>query len=449
MPPSDVPLLRSLADLMGAVPFLATDTEGAILATSPGVAALVGGGFEWEGGTVRIGEDRVGGIPAESWTVGGFRCRGCFTDRAGIRGRYGLQVRAVGAAGEAPSRFLLRFDGEPHPEAGTPPGSDGLPIRPARETPDAAELWGLWSRTPEMRRLFTTLEGLADAETPVLVCGETGTGKEHVARALHEMGPRRAAPFVAVPCTGLPPALLEARLFGDAEGTVPGVPRSHDGLLRQARGGVLFLDEVAALPWSTQATLVRFLQDRSPVPPGGSPAHDPDVRVIAATRRSLEEEVAAGRFREDLQRHLGAVSLSLPPLRARQGDIELLLGLRLAEHAARGRRRILRVSAEAMRLLLDHPWHGNVRELQNVVEYAVIVGTGSVLTPRHLPPGLRSRPGDPPDRCATGGPDSTRSRILDALAEARGNRTRAARNLGIHRTTLWRWMRRLGIDDCA
>jgi two-component system response regulator AtoC len=300
---------------------------------------------------------------------------------------------------------------------------------------------GLVSVSPQMARLMDLVRRIARTDASVVVRGETGTGKELIARAIHELSPRSAAPFRAINCATLTPELLASELFGHVKGAFTGAVKDRRGLFRLADGGTLFLDEVAEIPLDLQARLLRVLQERSFVPLGGTDPVSVDVRLISATHRSLRAEVEAGRFREDLMYRIRVVPLFLPPLRDREGDVEALTRAFLRQFNAQGLRAVERVSDEAMAALLRHRWPGNVRELSNVIEYAFAVGEGPVLGIDDLTPELRGEaPIGPTDRDLTV-PELERQRIVDALREAQGRKSEAAERLGISRSTLWRKLR--------
>ncbi len=305
---------------------------------------------------------------------------------------------------------------------------------------------GLVTRSPALRQVFTIIANVAETEATVLVRGESGTGKELVARAIHELSHRKNAPFLAVNCAALTATLLESELFGHVRGAFTGAVRDHAGLFKRADGGTVFLDEVAELPVDLQAKLLRVLQERSFIPVGGDRAVSVDVRIVAATHRSLRGEVKAGRFREDLMYRLRVVPIFLPALRERREDVALLLRELIERHNAQGPRRIEHIAPEAMRVLLDHPWPGNVRELKNVVEYAFAVGRGSELRLSELPPEFREPRAAPPHRSGgSAAPENEAERIRWALRESGGAIDRAARLAGMSRATFWRKRRRLGI----
>ncbi|MCB9640305.1 MAG: sigma 54-interacting transcriptional regulator [Myxococcales bacterium] len=253
-------------------------------------------------------------------------------------------------------------------------------------SPDTVNFHGLWSRSPSMHRAFEIVRNVATSDTSVLVRGDSGTGKEIIARAIHEESHRSHRRFLAVNCAALTPTLLESELFGHLKGAFTGAVRDRAGLFAQADGGTLFLDEVAELPMSLQAKLLRVLQERTFVPVGGTQPIQVDVRIVAATHRSLRHLVQLGAFREDLMYRLRVVPIYLPPLRERREDIELLLWHFIRQRNQQGRRLVSSVSPEAMRAMLNHDWPGNVREMQNVVDYAFAVGRGEEFGYDELPP---------------------------------------------------------------
>lgn len=318
---------------------------------------------------------------------------------------------------------------------------------PAMERLDVVEFHGIQSRDTAMHHIFVTIRQVADMGVSVLIRGESGTGKELVARALHLESSRRDKPFVAVNCATLTPTLMESQLFGHVKGAFTGAIKEGLGFFRQADGGTLFLDEIAELPLDLQAKLLRVLEERKVVPVGGTMALAVDVRIVAATHRSLREQVGLGRFREDLMYRLRVVPLFLPPLHARRGDVELLLWRFIEEHNRRGPRKIEQIAPEVMRLLLDHVWPGNVRELQNVVAYAFAVGRSSELILADLPPEFRDPP--KPTTALPIGHSSLQEmephRIRTALIAAKGNVAKTAEILGISRATLWRKRKRYNL----
>ncbi len=308
---------------------------------------------------------------------------------------------------------------------------------------------GIITVAPQMTDLFTRLQRVARTESSVLIRGETGTGKELVARALHLLSPRARGPFKAINCATLTPELLASELFGHVRGSFTGAIRDRKGLFALADKGTLFLDEIAELPLELQARLLRVLQERTFVPVGGTDAQKVDVRVLAATHRSLREEVEAKRFREDLMYRIRVVPLFLPRLAERDGDVEALTWHFIEHFNAQGFRHIRAIDAACMEALLAYPWPGNVRELRNLIEFAFAIGEGDVLTLDDLTPELR---GDPPpgvrDHASLHAADEAERRtLLQALHEAGGHKGRAAEALGISRSTLWRRLRELRLLD--
>jgi transcriptional regulator with PAS, ATPase and Fis domain len=312
---------------------------------------------------------------------------------------------------------------------------------------------GMWTRDPGMKRIFHVIERAAVREVSVLVRGPTGSGKELVARALHELSPRSAGPFRAINCAALPPTLLESELFGHVRGSFTGALKDSPGIFRGAHGGTLFLDEVAEMPLELQAKLLRVLETRSVIPIGGTDAVEVDVRVIAATHQSLRAAVEHGRFRADLMYRLRVVPIFLPPLVARRGDLELLTDKLVEQLNGEGHRRVTQISRAARDAIAGYPWPGNVRELKNALQYAYVIGEGPVLLDVDLPPEVSGMAFDP-DNPAVNAPASVDTenespemrRIRLALLHADGNRERAAQILGMSRVTLWRRMKALGMQ---
>lgn len=315
--------------------------------------------------------------------------------------------------------------------------------------PTGESFHGILTRDPKMQEAIQIIRNVAATEATVLIRGESGTGKEMVAHALHLESPRHYQPFLAINCAALTPSLLESELFGHVKGAFTGAVRNHAGLFQRANGGTLFLDEIAELPLELQAKLLRVLQERNFIPVGGDRPVSVDVRIIAATHRSLREEAKAGRFREDLMYRLRVVPIFLPPLRERRQDIGLLLQHLVNRHNLQGHRYVERIAPEAMRLLLDYPWPGNVRELNNVVEYAYAVGRGGELGIADLPPEfrepMRSRQSPPTTRPARARPADEAELIREALQAGAGNLELAAHHAGMSRATFWRKRKKYGI----
>lgn len=304
----------------------------------------------------------------------------------------------------------------------------------------------LSSRSPLMQRLFEILPAIAASPSTVMLLGETGTGKEVMARAIHSLSPRSRGPFVAVNCGALPDTLLESELFGYKSGAFTGATRDKPGRFTRARGGTIFLDEIGEVSPALQVRLLRVLQERSFEPLGAVVSEPSDARVIVATNRDLVELVRTGRFREDLYYRVNVVRMELPPLRRRKEDIPLLVEQFIARFNRLQQKVVPGISTEALSLLMAYDWPGNIRELENVVERAfVLCGEGEIGI-GHLPEELRARG-------VAGSACDVRSahQILDSQAiraalERNGfNRLAAARELGIHKTTLFRRMKKLGI----
>ncbi|MGZ5579138.1 MAG: sigma-54 interaction domain-containing protein [Methylobacter sp.] len=306
--------------------------------------------------------------------------------------------------------------------------------------PDKQGFQGLLSRSPAMQAVFQIIQNAAETEATVLVRGESGSGKELVAKAIHDLSARRNAPFLAINCAALSSTLLDSELFGHVRGAFTGAIKDHSGLFQRAHGGTLFLDEVAELPLELQAKLLRVLQERNYIPVGGDRSFDVDVRIVAATHRSLREEVKMGRFREDLMYRLRVVPIFIPPLRERREDISLLIWHFIRQHNAASFRQIEKIDPQAMRALLDYYWPGNIRELHNVVEYAFAVGRGTTLRCSELPPEFREMRNAEPQPAQNSPLPSIDEPVAIRLAleQNNGKVSEAARSLGMSRATFWR-----------
>ncbi|EWS54892.1 MULTISPECIES: sigma-54 dependent transcriptional regulator [unclassified Methylibium] len=319
---------------------------------------------------------------------------------------------------------------------------------PSATDASSAEETELVSSSEAMREVFKRIGMIAGSDATVLILGETGTGKELVARALHGNSTRAGRPFVAVNCAAIPSDLMESELFGHVKGAFTGATSDRVGRFREADGGTLFLDEIGDMPLPTQAKILRVLQEREITPVGGTRVSRVDVRILAATHRNLPTAVSEGRFREDLWYRLQVVPLQLPPLRERVGDVLLL-----AEHFLRraGKGAPKRLTAAAAQRLLAHPWPGNVRELRNAMERAALLCHGSAIEPEHL--GLLTAGVASPEleidwngSLAPAIAQVERQMIRHALAETAGNRAEAARRLGLSRQQLYRKLTEHGIE---
>jgi two-component system response regulator AtoC len=316
----------------------------------------------------------------------------------------------------------------------------------------------LVGRSPAMRAVYRLLEKAAAVDATVLIGGETGTGKELAARAIHSLSARRERRFVPVNCGALPSELVESELFGHARGAFTGAAAARAGLFQEAQGGTIFLDEVGELPLAAQVKLNRVLQEKEVRRVGETQATPVDVRVVAATHRDLREEVRAGRFREDLFYRLNVFTVALPALRERAEDVPLLAAHFLDKHARALRRTLRGFSPEALALLAAHAWPGNVRELENVVERAVAVAGGEVVEPADLPPELSAGAAPAPpapgaalaalpykDAVAGARDRVTREYLVALMTEFGGNVTRAAERAGVERESLHRLLRKHGL----
>jgi PAS domain S-box-containing protein len=304
------------------------------------------------------------------------------------------------------------------------------------------------SKSEAMRGVRELLPLVAKSTSTVLLEGEPGTGKELVARAIHNLGPRREGPFVAVNCAGIPETLVESELFGHVRGAFTDARSDRPGRFALAEGGTLLLDEVGEVSPSVQVKLLRVLQEREYMPLGGTRPVRADVRILAATNRDLALEVMSKRFRQDLYFRLNVVRIALPPLRTRSEDVPLLVEHFMHRFNALQGRRIRQISDRALSCLMAYRYPGNVRELENAIEHAFVVCAGDTIRLEDLPPGLREQsPGAGRGPSVDVGPleSAEAAAIRDALARSGGNRTRAARDLGISRNTLWRKMKRHGI----
>ena len=306
---------------------------------------------------------------------------------------------------------------------------------------------GFCSRDPNLAEILSIIPQVAQSEATVLLLGESGTGKEFFSRAIHNLSPRREGPFVAINCGALPEHLMESELFGYKAGAFTDARRDKPGRFQLAEGGTILLDEIGDLPLPLQAKILRVLQERAFEPLGGEETIATDVRVIAATNRDMERMVAEGSFRQDLYYRLNVVRLTLPPLRERKGDIPLLIDHSLRRRNQTGGKDIQGLAPEAMRLLLAHPFPGNIRELENIIEYACILCPGGLIQVEHLPSDVRTceHPGPGADRPPT--MDEIRYQAcLEAVERNDGNRNAACRELGISKDTLRRILGRIDSD---
>ena len=320
-----------------------------------------------------------------------------------------------------------------------------------RELEGRFELGDLVSRSPAMRRIFDLLPQAAASESTVLVQGETGTGKELIARALHDFSPRAAGPFVPVNCGALPDTLLESELFGYKAGAFTGATRDKPGRFAAAAGGTIFLDEIGDVSPALQSRLLRVLEERTFEPLGSNETVRADVRVVAATHRDLAAMVDEGTFRRDLYYRIHVIRLRVPPLRERLEDVPLLVDHFITRFNRAQGKAVSGVSREALTVLMAHDYPGNVRELENIIERAFVLCAEGEIDRRHLPEDLVPRTADRSaveegaDLAATVRAAEARS-ILDALQRHHFNRLAAARDLGMHKSTLFRKIKALGLS---
>lgn len=307
---------------------------------------------------------------------------------------------------------------------------------------------GILTASPKMLKLFELIKRVARTDASVLVRGQTGTGKELVARAIHRQGKRAARPFLAINCATLSPEMLASELFGHVKGAYTGAIQSREGLFKRADGGTLFLDELAEMPLDIQAKLLRVLQEQTFVPIGGTKAERVNVRVISATLRSLRDAVAQQTFRADLMYRVRVVPLFLPRLTERGKDVEGLAWHFIEQFNEQMTLRQVRYLTDSARdALIHYPWPGNIRELRNVIEHAFILGQGDLITLDDLTPELRGEEPDLIDHEIKTAEDIEREMLLDALRQAHGRRDKAAEILNISRSTLWRKLKTHHIVD--
>ncbi len=309
------------------------------------------------------------------------------------------------------------------------------------------------ARSEAMASVFDLVDRVADHKTTVLITGESGTGKELIAKEIHARGSRSSGSMVAINCAGIPESLLESELFGYKKGAFTDAGKDKPGLFTQANEGTIFLDELGEMPISLQAKLLRVLQEEEVTPLGGTKPEKIDVRVVAATSKNLEQEVEKGRFREDLYYRVNVMTIHLPPLRERRGDIPLLVGHFIDIFNKKLNKGLEGLSSEAMALLMGHDWSGNIRELENVIERAIILAKDRLITPSELPPSVTAGSGiissiEPRDTLSI--KKATRrlegELIKKALQLTEGNRSRAAKILEISRPILIAKIKEYGLS---
>ena len=315
---------------------------------------------------------------------------------------------------------------------------------------DQSSFHGMYGRSPQMLSLFRQVELIAKADGPVLVHGESGTGKELIARAIHNESPFSDGPFLVVNCAGIPEALLESEFFGHTAGSFTGAQGKREGIFAEAEGGTLFLDEIGDMPYALQAKVLRMLQDGKIRPVGSNQEQQVHVRIVAATNHDLDKRVDEGAFREDLFFRLETFALRIPPLRKREDDIELLAAMFLEQHALRLDKSIREISAAAIDSLRRYRFPGNVRELKNAIERAVVFCAGREIQRKDLPSRIRKETSSGGNTTGAGEvlmiDDQSLPSLLDVenryiahvLERVSGNKRKAAEILGIGRRTLYR-----------
>jgi DNA-binding NtrC family response regulator len=300
--------------------------------------------------------------------------------------------------------------------------------------------------SPQIRRIFDLLEKVIPTRSNILLLGESGTGKGMIVEIIHCSSPRRDGAFMSINCSAIPETLLESELFGYRKGAFTGASADKLGLIVLADQGTLFLDEIGDMPLSLQAKMLKVIETGEVFPLGDKKPVQTDVRIIAATNRNLTELVEEGKFREDLYYRLNVIELTIPPLRERPEDIPLLTRHFVREFSLENSKRLNGISDEAMEILLDYPWYGNVRELRNVIERAVILADGEVILPKDLPSKVRH----PVKKTSANLKDLVnqyeRKIILERLSELNWDKEETARHLGIDLATLYRKIKRLGIE---
>jgi DNA-binding NtrC family response regulator len=301
----------------------------------------------------------------------------------------------------------------------------------------------LIGESPAMKEVLDTVRQAAPSTATILLLGETGTGKEMIAKVIHQLSPRARQPLVTVHCAGLAPTLLESELFGHEKGAFTDAHERRIGRFEQAQGGTLFLDEIGEIDASVQIKLLRFLGERTFERVGSNKTLTADVRIIAATNKDLQEQVKAGAFRQDLYYRLCVIEIKLPPLRERAEDTSLMAQAFLKEFAEANQKKVTGFTSDAMDLLMRYSWPGNVRELRTAIERAVVLTRGEKIGARDLPTILREgSDGAPPTKVQLTNnlsvEDAEKNLIIRALKDSNGNRTLAAKKLGMHRRTLHR-----------
>jgi len=317
-----------------------------------------------------------------------------------------------------------------------------------RELQAEDRFYGIIGASAPMQRVFDLISNAAKSDAPVIIYGESGSGKELVATAIHQIGNRRDKPYIKVNCSALNEALLESELFGHVKGAFTGAIRSREGRFEAAAGGDIFLDEIGDLPPSLQIKLLRVLEEKVVERVGDNHPLSVDVRIITATNRDLRQLVSEGRFREDFFYRINVIPISVPPLRDRKGDIPLLAEAFFRRIKLKNDKNIEGISGETLELLMKYFWPGNVRELKSAFEYAFVSCRDQIIRPEHLPPNILKDQGAEtrPTETCWNMEEMKRQRLTEALVKAGGNQSKAAHILNISRTSVWSQIKRFNID---
>lgn len=307
---------------------------------------------------------------------------------------------------------------------------------------------GLLGNSAPMKNLYEIIDNVSQSQAPVLIHGESGSGKELIARAIHSAGPRCDKPFVKVNCAALNENLLESELFGHVKGAYTGASQMRVGRFEAAHEGTIFLDEIGDIPLATQVKLLRVLEEMKIERVGDNTPVAVDVRIVTATNKHIEDLIARSQFRQDFYFRINVFPLKCPSLRERREDIPLIAQHFISRNAVKTDKKILGMTSEAMRKMLSYAWPGNVRELRNAIEYAFVLCTGGAIGVEHLPPKIVANGGalQSMSILATNGSDAKREQLVEVLRQAGGNQSEAARQLGVSRVTVWKRMKKYGLQ---
>lgn len=307
--------------------------------------------------------------------------------------------------------------------------------------------YGILGKSGVMQQLYEMIDNVAQSDAPVMIHGQSGTGKEMVARAIHSASPRSGKPFIKVNCAALNENLLESELFGHIKGAYTGADRNRVGRFEAAHGGSIFLDEVGDIPMATQVKLLRVLEEKEIERVGDHTPIKVDVRIITATNKDLDELVAQGLFREDLYFRINVFPLNCPSLTERRDDIPAIVQSFIRQNNLKGDKKILGLTPEAIEKLEAYQWPGNVRELRNAIEYAFVLCPGGAIGVKHLPPKIVTSSKQAKTTTRDGRNfNLEREKMIEVLRQAGGNQSEAARILGVSRVTVWKRMKKYGIE---